>query len=130
MAVLLCRFPLAKRWAKALRLKQAAKAEATLQDSLPALAALEQARTEVEHSYERLAFAHYAATVMTSLAQDDGLAVVLRQACERFESDAAAVVAFGARFNSTAIGSARRPFRGIEGHQDRFPRGTAAVCEQ
>ncbi|MGE3712095.1 MAG: DNA methyltransferase [Hyphomicrobiaceae bacterium] len=31
----------AKRWAKALRLEQAAKAEAALQDSLPALAALE-----------------------------------------------------------------------------------------
>jgi putative nucleotidyltransferase with HDIG domain len=53
---------------------------------------LEDARSDVQRSYDRLAFAHYAATVMTSLAQDDGLAVVLRQALDHFDSDAAAVV--------------------------------------
>lgn len=53
---------------------------------------LEAARADVQASYDRLAFAHYAATVMTSLNKDDGLPVVLRQACDQFHSDAAAVV--------------------------------------
>jgi putative nucleotidyltransferase with HDIG domain len=53
---------------------------------------LEQARADVQASYDRLAFAHHASTIMTSLDQEDGLSVVLREATKHFQADAAAVV--------------------------------------
>jgi putative nucleotidyltransferase with HDIG domain len=53
---------------------------------------LEQARVDVQTSYDRLAFAHYASTVMTSLDHEDALSVVLREATRHYEADAAGVV--------------------------------------
>jgi HD-GYP domain-containing protein (c-di-GMP phosphodiesterase class II)/Flp pilus assembly pilin Flp len=53
---------------------------------------LETAREGIANAYDRLAFAHRAAEVMTSLAQDDGLRVVLAESIEHFGADAAAVV--------------------------------------
>lgn len=53
---------------------------------------LEVARAEIAGSYERLAFSHRAAEIMTSLAQDDGLKVVLAESLAHFSVEAAAVV--------------------------------------
>lgn len=53
---------------------------------------LETARRNIASSYDRLAFAHRAAEVMTSLAQEDGLRVVLAESVKHFGADAAAVV--------------------------------------
>jgi HD-GYP domain-containing protein (c-di-GMP phosphodiesterase class II) len=53
---------------------------------------LETARTDIANSYERLAFSHRAAEIMTSLAQDDGLREVLAESLEHFAVEAAAVV--------------------------------------
>jgi HD-GYP domain-containing protein (c-di-GMP phosphodiesterase class II) len=53
---------------------------------------LDTARTNIAASYDRLAFAHHAAAVMTSLSQDDGLRVVLAESVQHFGADAAAVV--------------------------------------
>jgi HD-GYP domain-containing protein (c-di-GMP phosphodiesterase class II) len=53
---------------------------------------LDTARLNIAASYDRLAFAHHAAEVMTSLAQDDGLRVVLAESVQHFGADAAAVV--------------------------------------
>jgi HD-GYP domain-containing protein (c-di-GMP phosphodiesterase class II) len=53
---------------------------------------LEQARAEIAGAYDRLAFAHRAAEVVTSLSQKDGLQVVLAESVEHFAADAAAVV--------------------------------------
>lgn len=53
---------------------------------------LDTARSNIAASYDRLAFAHHAAAVMTSLSQDDGLRVVLAESVQHFGADAAAVV--------------------------------------
>jgi len=53
---------------------------------------LERARTSIAAAYDRLAFSHHAAEVITSLAQEDGLRVVLAESVEHFGVDAAAVV--------------------------------------
>lgn len=53
---------------------------------------LETARLNIAASYDRLAFSHHAAEVMTSIAQDDGLRVVLAESVQHFGADAAAVV--------------------------------------
>lgn len=53
---------------------------------------LEAARKGIADSYDRLAFSHRAAEIMTSLAQDDGLRAVLAESREHFAVDAAAVV--------------------------------------
>ncbi|MDO8964584.1 MAG: HD domain-containing phosphohydrolase [Coriobacteriia bacterium] len=53
---------------------------------------LERARIDIEGAYDRLAFSHHAAEVMTSLAQEDGLKVVLAESVRHFNADAAAVV--------------------------------------
>ncbi|MDZ4654371.1 MAG: hypothetical protein U1F44_00610 [Coriobacteriia bacterium] len=53
---------------------------------------LESARAEIHAGYNRLAFAHRAAELMTSLAADTGLDQVLREAIPYFGADAAAVV--------------------------------------
>jgi HD-GYP domain-containing protein (c-di-GMP phosphodiesterase class II) len=53
---------------------------------------LDTARQNIAASYDRLAFAHHAAEVMTSLAQEDGLRVILAESIQHFGADAAAVV--------------------------------------
>jgi HD-GYP domain-containing protein (c-di-GMP phosphodiesterase class II)/Flp pilus assembly pilin Flp len=53
---------------------------------------LEVARESIADSYERLAFSHRAAEIMTSLAQDDGLREVLAESLDHFAVEAAAVV--------------------------------------
>lgn len=53
---------------------------------------LETARLNIAASYDRLAFSHHAAEVMTSIAQEDGLRVVLAESVQHFGADAAAVV--------------------------------------
>jgi HD-GYP domain-containing protein (c-di-GMP phosphodiesterase class II) len=53
---------------------------------------LDQARREVVASFERLCFAHHAAEVMTSLAQEDGLQSVLAESCAHFGADVAGLV--------------------------------------
>jgi HD-GYP domain-containing protein (c-di-GMP phosphodiesterase class II) len=53
---------------------------------------LETAQVEIAAAYDRLAFSHRAAEVMTSLAQEDGLKVVLTESMRHFMADAAAVV--------------------------------------
>ena len=55
-------------------------------------AELGEARTEIAGAYERLAFAHHAAEVLTSLPQEEGLSELLDQVAEHFDADAAAVV--------------------------------------
>jgi HD-GYP domain-containing protein (c-di-GMP phosphodiesterase class II) len=53
---------------------------------------LEEARVSIACAYDRLAFSHRAAEIMTSLAQDDGLREVLSESIDHFSVDAAAVV--------------------------------------
>jgi putative nucleotidyltransferase with HDIG domain len=53
---------------------------------------LEDTRHQVEDAYDRLSFAHHASEMIASLAQTDGLAVVLAESIEHFGADAAAVV--------------------------------------
>jgi HD-GYP domain-containing protein (c-di-GMP phosphodiesterase class II) len=53
---------------------------------------LESAQHETESAYDRLAFSHHAAEIMTSLAEADGLRRVLIDSLAHFEADAAAVV--------------------------------------
>jgi HD-GYP domain-containing protein (c-di-GMP phosphodiesterase class II) len=53
---------------------------------------LEIARESIAGAYDRLSFTHRAAEIMTSLAQDDGLQIVLAESIEHFAADAAAVV--------------------------------------
>lgn len=53
---------------------------------------LERAQTDIEAAYDRLAFSHHAAEIMTSLAQEDGLKAVLGESVKHFAADAAAVV--------------------------------------
>jgi HD-GYP domain-containing protein (c-di-GMP phosphodiesterase class II) len=53
---------------------------------------LESAQKEIAAAYDRLAFSHRAAEVMTSLAQTDGLKVVLTESVQHFGADAAAIV--------------------------------------
>jgi len=53
---------------------------------------LEEARAQIAAAYDRLAFSHRAAEIMTSLATADGLRVVLSESVEHFHADAAAVV--------------------------------------
>jgi HD-GYP domain-containing protein (c-di-GMP phosphodiesterase class II) len=53
---------------------------------------LETARDETQSAYDRLAFSHHAAEIMTSLAEEDGLRRVLIDSLAHFEAEAAAVV--------------------------------------
>jgi len=53
---------------------------------------LEAARENIASAYDRLAFSHRAAEIMTSLAHEDGMQVVLAESIEHFAVDAAAVV--------------------------------------
>jgi HD-GYP domain-containing protein (c-di-GMP phosphodiesterase class II) len=53
---------------------------------------LETAQHETQAAYDRLAFSHHAAEIMTSLAEEDGLRRVLIDSLAHFEADAAAVV--------------------------------------
>lgn len=53
---------------------------------------LEQAQRDIAGAYDRLAFSHRAAEVMTSLAKADGLRVVLSESVAHFNADAAAVI--------------------------------------
>jgi hypothetical protein len=53
---------------------------------------LGSAQREIAAAYDRLAFSHRAAEVMTSLAQTDGLKVVLTESVQHFGADAAAIV--------------------------------------
>jgi HD-GYP domain-containing protein (c-di-GMP phosphodiesterase class II)/Flp pilus assembly pilin Flp len=53
---------------------------------------LEAAQRDIASAYDRLAFSHRAAEIMTSLAQDDGLREVLAESIDHFSVDAAAVV--------------------------------------
>jgi len=53
---------------------------------------LEAANVEIQAAYERLAFAHRTAEIMSSLTEDHGLEQVLRESARHFEADAAAVV--------------------------------------
>ncbi len=53
---------------------------------------LETAQHETQAAYDRLAFSHHAAEIMTSLAEDDGLRRVLIDSLAHFGADAAAVV--------------------------------------
>ncbi|HEX9092805.1 MAG TPA: HD-GYP domain-containing protein, partial [Coriobacteriia bacterium] len=53
---------------------------------------LEQARESIASAYERLAFSHRAAEIMTSLSEDDGLRKVLAESVAHFSVEAAAVV--------------------------------------
>lgn len=55
-------------------------------------ARLEEAKAEVQRSYDRLAFAHRAATLMTSLSQEDGMRWVLKESAQHFCADAVAIV--------------------------------------
>lgn len=54
--------------------------------------ALEAAQDNIHAAYDRLAFSHHAAEVMTSLAEEDGLRRLLIDSLAHFEADAAAVV--------------------------------------
>jgi len=53
---------------------------------------LETAQDDTQAAYDRLAFSHHAAEIMTSLAEEDGLRRVLIDSLAHFEADAAAVV--------------------------------------
>lgn len=53
---------------------------------------LEVAQRDTQSAYDRLAFSHHAAEIMTSLAEQDGLRRVLIDSLAHFEADAAAVV--------------------------------------
>lgn len=53
---------------------------------------LEQARRDIAAAYDRLSFAHHAATLMTSLAHDDGLQVVLAESITHFGAEAAGLI--------------------------------------
>ncbi len=53
---------------------------------------LNEAQDALQTSYSRLAFAHHASSVMTSLEHEDGLPIVLDESLEAFGADAAAVV--------------------------------------
>lgn len=53
---------------------------------------LEDAKAEIQAAYDRLAFSHRAAELMTSLTADTGLDQVLHEALPHFGADAAAVV--------------------------------------
>ncbi len=53
---------------------------------------LESARENIAAAYDRLAFSHRAAEIMTSLAHEDGMQVVLAESIGHFAVDAAAVV--------------------------------------
>jgi HD-GYP domain-containing protein (c-di-GMP phosphodiesterase class II) len=55
-------------------------------------AELGEARAEIASAYERLAFAHHAAEVLTALPQGEGLSELLDEVAEHFGADAAAVV--------------------------------------
>ncbi|MFA5844354.1 MAG: HD domain-containing phosphohydrolase [Coriobacteriia bacterium] len=53
---------------------------------------LAEAKAEVQRSYDRLAFAHRAATLMTSLSQEDGMRWLLKESAQHFGADAVAIV--------------------------------------
>jgi HD-GYP domain-containing protein (c-di-GMP phosphodiesterase class II) len=62
---------------------------------------LEQARSDIAAAYDRLAFAHHSAELMTSLTQGDGLEVVLAESLKHFGAEAAGLV--GEEVTLTAI---------------------------